>query len=101
MLACTRPFGGREPHQNGTPHYHVVFSFSRKEALAGCDQEILYRTFREVGTKEMCGRLSQEGHGPSQDGETLRERLPIEKAVAEVKTRKWQDIVDETDQEKE
>ena len=30
MPSGVRMFGGRELHQDGTPHYHVVFSFAEK-----------------------------------------------------------------------
>ena len=101
-----RLFGGRELHQDGTPHYHVVFSFvekvhwpdaAKKFCIEGDTNAIRFEKpkprqrvsdFLE-NTMAYCGK----------DGDTFGERLCLEGAVAEQKKRKWQDVIDEPNEE--
>ncbi len=107
LPAGVRMFGGRELHEDGTPHYHVVFSFTekvhwpdaaKKFSIEGDTNAIRFakpkprkriRTFLE-SSEAYCAR----------DGDTFGERLSLEGAVAEQKKRKWQDLIDETDEDK-
>jgi len=102
-----RMFGGRELHQDGTPHYHVVFSFTEKVHWPDAANKFSIEGDTNVIRFEKpkpCRRISDFLEKTmaycSKDGDTFGERLCLEGAVAELKKRKWQDIVDEPDEKK-
>jgi hypothetical protein len=102
-----RYFGGRELHQDGTPHYHVVFSFLNKvhwpDAVKKFSIEGDTNAIRLVKPKRgqrVVDFLENTQSYCAKDGDTFGERLSLEGAVAEQRKRKWQDVIDEPDEEK-
>ena len=100
-------FGGRELHQDGTPYYHVVFSFSEKVhwrdaakrfSIEGDTSAIRFEKLKRGQRRS--DFLQNTMADCAKDGDTFGERLSLEGAVAEQKKRKWQDIIDEPDVEK-
>ena len=107
LPAGVRMFGGRELHQDGTPHYHVVFSFAHKVhwpdavkmfSIEGDTNAIRFE--KPKPRQRADGFLENTQAYCEKDGDTFGERLSLEGAVAEQKKRKWQDIIDEPDEEK-
>lgn len=101
-----RLFGCRELHENGTPHYHVVFFPAKVHwpdarghfSIEGDTNAIQFkkpklrqrtRDFLE-NTMAYCAK----------DENIIGECLSSEGAVAEQKKRKWQNIVDEKSKQK-
>src|SRR5947209_9121639 len=102
-----RMFGGRELHQDGTPHYHVVFSFvnkvnwpdaAKKFYIEGDTTAIRFE--KPKPRQRLSAFLENNQSYCAKDGDTFGERLSLEGAVAEQRKRKWQDIVDEPDEKK-
>jgi len=107
LPAGVRMFGGRELHEDGTPHYHVVFSFAdrvhwpdaaKKFSIEGDTNAIRFEKLKPH--QRVSDFLENTMAYCSKDGDTFGERLCLEGAVAEQKKRKWQDIVDEPDEKK-
>jgi hypothetical protein len=107
LPAGVRLFGGRELHKDGTPHYHVVFSFlhkvnwpdaAKKFSIEGDTNAIRFE--KPKPRQRLSGFLENTMTYCAKDGDTFGERLSLEGAVAEQKKRKWQDIVDEPDERK-
>jgi hypothetical protein len=107
LPAGVRLFGGRELHKDGTPHYHVVFSFlhkvnwpdaAKKFSIEGDTNAIRFE--KPKARQRLSGFLENTMTYCAKDGDTFGERLSLEGAVAEQKKRKWQDIVDEPDEKK-
>ena len=103
-----RMFGGRELHQDGTPYYHVVFSFPEKKhypdaaktfAIEGDTSAIRFE--KPKPRQPVSGFLENIMAYCAKDGDTFGERLSLEGAVAEQKKRKWQDAIDESHEDKE
>ena len=99
-------FGGRNLHQDGTPHYHVVFQFEKKVHWPDAIKHLRI----VADTNAICIRKPRpcKPIGPflektqcycSKDGDTFGERISLEGAVSEMKKRKWQQIVDEPDED--
>ncbi len=107
LPAGVRMFGGRELHEDGTPHYHVVFSFTekvhwpdaaKKFSIEGDTNAIRFEKPKQ--RQRISDFLENTQAYCSKDGDTFGERLCLEGAVAEQKKRKWQDIVDEPDEKR-
>lgn len=107
LPAGVRLFGGRELHKDGTPHYHVVFSFlhkvnwpdaAKKFSIEGDTNAIRFE--KPKPRQRLSAFLENTMTYCAKDGDTFGERLSLEGAVAEQKKRKWQDIVDEPDERK-
>ncbi len=107
LPAGVRMFGGRELHEDGTPHYHVVFSFTERVhwpdaaknfSIEGDTNAIRFE--KPKPRQRVSDFLENTMAYCSKDGDTFGERLCLEGAVAEQKKRKWQDIVDEPDEKK-
>lgn len=105
LPAGVRMFGGREQHQDGTPHYHVVFSFvekmhwtdaAKKFSIEGDTNAIRFE--KPKPRQRVADFLENTMSYCAKDGDTFGERLSLEGAVAEQKKRKWQDIIDEPDE---
>lgn len=99
LPAGVRMFGGRELHEDGTPHYHVVFSFTekvhwpdaaKKFSIEGDTNAIRFE--KPKPRQRVSDFLENTMAYCSKDGDTFGERLCLEGAVAEQKKRKWQDI---------
>ena len=104
MPAGVRMFGGRELHQDGTPHYHIVFSIQEKVhwadaakrfAIEGDTNAIRFEKLK--AGQRLCDFLENTMAYCAKDGDTFGERLSLEGAVAEQRKRKWQDVIDEPD----
>ena len=102
LPAGVRMFGGRQLHQDGTPHYHVVFSFvdkvhypdaARRFSIEGDTNAIRFE--KPKPRQRIRGFLEYTMAYCSKDGDTFGERLSLEGAAAEQKKRKRQEIVDE------
>jgi hypothetical protein len=101
LPAGVRLFGGRELHQDGTLHYHVVFSFlhkvnwpdAAKFSIEGDTNAIRFE--KPKPRRRLSDFLENTQSHCEKDGDTFGERLSLEGAVAEQRKRKWQDIVDE------
>ena len=107
LPAGVRLFGGRELHQDGTPHYHVVFSFlekvhwpdaAKKFSMEGDTTAIRFE--KPKPRQRVSDFLENTMAYCAKDGDTFGERLCLEGAVAEQKKRKWQDVIDEPDEQK-
>jgi len=107
LPAGVRMFGGREMHEDGTPHYHVVFSFTekvhwpdaaKKFSIEGDTNAIRFE--KPKPRQRVNDFLENTMAYCSKDGDIDGERLCLEGAVAEQKKRKWQEIVDEPDEKK-
>ena len=107
MPSGVRMFGGRELHQDGTPHYHVVFSFAEKVhwadaakrfSIEGDTNAIRFEKLKPG--QRLSDFLENTMAYCAKDGDTFGERLSLEGAVAEQRKRKWQEVIDETDEEK-
>ncbi len=94
-------FGGRELHQDGTPHYHVVFSFVEKKNWP--DAAAHFRIEGDTNAIRFEKPKLRQDHKDfkkkkmaycEKDGDTFGERLSLEGAVSEQKKRKWRDIID-------
>jgi len=99
LPAGVRMFGGRELHEDGTPHYHVVFSFTekvhwpdaaKKFTIEGDTNAIRFE--KPKPRQRVSDFLENTMTYCAKDGDTFGERLCLEGAVAEQKKRKWQDI---------
>ena len=98
-------FGGKELHQDGTPHYHLVFSFPQKKhwpnaarhfSLEGDTTAI---RFRKPKPRQRPGEfLENMMEYCAKDGDTFGERLSLEGAAAEQRKRKWHEVIDEEDE---
>jgi hypothetical protein len=106
LPAGARVFGGRELHQDGTPHYHVVISLAEKKHWR--DTANVFRLEGDTTAvridKPRPGQRTSDFLETtmsycSKDGDTFGERLSLEGVVAEQKKRKWQDIIDADDEE--
>ena len=95
-------FGGRELHQDGTPHYHVVFSFLnkvhwpdavKKFSIEG-DTNAIRLEKPKSGQRVVDFQENTQAYC-AKDGDTFGERLSLEGAVAEQRKRKWQSSIDE------
>ena len=107
LPAGVRLFGGRELHKDGTPHYHVVMSFSDKQHWPDAVKKLTIegdtsaiRLDKPKPRQKVSGFLENTMAYCAKEGDTFGERLNLEGAVAEQKKRKWQDIVDEPDEKK-
>ena len=89
LPAGVRYFGGRELHQDGTPHYHVVFSFLnkvrwpdavKKFSIEGDTNAI--RLEKPQPRKNPKAFLEITMANYAKGGDTFWERLPLEGAVA-------------------
>ena len=107
LPAGVRMFGGRELHQDGTPHYHVVFSFAEKVhwrdaaqkfAIEGDTNAIRFE--KPKPRQRVSDFLENTMAYCAKDGDTFGERLSVEGAVAEQKKRKWQEAIDEPEEDK-
>ncbi len=99
LPAGVRMFGGRELHEDGTPHYHVVFSFTervhwpdaaKKFSIEGDTNAIRFE--KPKPRQRVNDFLENTMAYCSKDGDIFGERLCLEGAVAEQKKRRWQDI---------
>jgi Geminivirus Rep catalytic domain len=106
LLPGVRLYGGREKHQDGTPHYHVVMSFLHKVNWPDAASEFhiegdtnALRFEKPKPRQKLAGFLENTQSYCEKDGDTFGERLSLEGAVAEEK-RKWQDVIDEPDEKK-
>ena len=106
LPARVRLFSGRELHQDGTPHYYIVFSFDEKVhwrdtvkrfSIEGDTNTIRFK--KPKVRQRVSDFLENTIAYCAKDGDTFGERLSLEGAVAEQKKRKWQDIIDESDVE--
>jgi hypothetical protein len=102
-----RVFGGRELDAQGTPIYHAVISFVKKmhwpdaAKKFSIDGQTKGIGFAKPKPRHRAGDFWESSVAYcARDGDTFGERLSLEGAVAEQKKRKWQDIIDETDEEK-
>ena len=104
MPAGVRMFGGRELHQDGTPHYHVVFSFAEKVhwadaakrfTIEGDTKAIRFEKLRPG--QRLSDFLESTMAYCAKNNDTFGERLCLEGAVAEQRKRKWQEVIDEPD----
>lgn len=109
LPAGVRMFGGRELYRDGTPHYHVVFSFAEKVhwpnaaekfSIEGDTNAIRFMKPKPKPRQRVSGFLENTMTYCAKDGDTFGERLSLEGAVAEQKKRKWQDAIDEPDEDK-
>ena len=105
LPAGVRMFGGRELHQDGTPHYHVVFSFTEKvhwrdaaKRFAIEEDTNAIRFEKPRARQRVSDFLENTIAYCAKDGDTFGERSSLDGAVAEQKKRKWQDIIDEPDE---
>ena len=107
LPAGVRMFGGRELHQDGTPHYHVVFSFvekvhwrdaAKRFSIDGDTNAI--RLEKPKARQRVRGFLEKTMAYCAKDGDTFGERMSCPGTVTEQKKRKWQDVIDEPDEEK-
>ena len=105
LPAGVRMFGGRELHQDGTPHYHVVFSFlnkvhyrdaAKRFSIPGDTNAIGFE--KPKVRQRVSDFLENTMAYCAKDGDTFGERLSLEGAVAEQKRRKWQEAIDEPDE---
>jgi hypothetical protein len=102
LPAGVRLFGGRGLHQDGTPHYHVVFSFlhkvnwpdaAKKFSIEGDTNAI--RFDKPKPRRRLSDFLEKAQSYCEKDGDTFGERLSLEGAVVGQRKRKRQNIVDE------
>jgi hypothetical protein len=102
LPAGVRLFGGRGLHQDGTPHYHVVFSFlhkvnwpdaAKKFSIEGDTNTIRFEKPKPRGG--LSDFLENAQSDCEKDGDTFGERLSLKGAVVEQRKRKRQNIVDE------
>ena len=107
LPAGVRMFGGREVHQDGTPHYHVVFSFPKKVHWRNAAQKFTIegdttaiRFEKPKERQRVSDFLETRMAYCAMDGDKFGERLSLEGAVAEQKKRKWQEVIDEPDKQK-
>ncbi|MCJ1457820.1 hypothetical protein MMC28_008189 [Mycoblastus sanguinarius] len=101
-----RIFGGRKLYQDGTLHYHVVFSFADKVhwpdaakqfSIEGDTSAIQVEKLRR-GQRRSDFLQKMVDHC-AKDGDTFGERLLLQGAAVEQKKRKWRDTIDEPDEE--
>lgn len=103
----TQYFGGRELHEDGTPHYHVVFRFETETHWSDA--------YKHLSIEGDTNAIRIEKPRPRQparvflentmaycpkEGDVFGERLSLEGPVSEQKKRKWQEIIDEQDEGK-
>jgi len=107
LPAGVRMFGGRELHQDGTPHYHAVLSFAEKKHWPDAVRKLTIEgdtnaiRLEKPKPRQRIGDFLEKTQAYcAKDDDTFGERLSLEGAVAEQKKRKWQDIIDEGDEEK-
>ena len=107
LPAGVRMFGGRELHEDGTPHYHVVFSFpdrvhwrdaAKKFWIEGDTNAIRFE--KPKPRQRVSDFLEKTMAYCAKDGDTFGERLSLEGAAAEEKKRKWQEAIDEPEEDK-
>ena len=107
LPAGVKMFGGRELHQDGTPHYHVVFSFAekmhwrdaaKKFSIEGDTNAIRFE--KPKPRQRLSDFLENTMAYCAKDGNTFGERLSLEGAVAEQKKRKRQEAIDESEEDK-
>ena len=102
LPAGVRFFGGRELHQDGTPHYHVVFSFVKKVHWPDAARKFTIEgdtnatRFEKPKPRQRVSVFLENTQAYcAMDGDTFGERLALEGAVAEQRKRKRQNIIDE------
>ncbi|KAK3166742.1 hypothetical protein OEA41_009867 [Lepraria neglecta] len=87
-----RLFGGRELHQDGTPHYHVVCSFenkvnypdaAKKFSIEGDTRAIRFE--KPKTRRRVCDFLETAMANCAKDGDTFGERLSLEGATSTTK----------------
>ena len=107
LLSGVRYFGGRELHEDGTPHYYVVFQFEGKVHWSDVLQKFsIEGDINAIRIEKPRPRQSPRGFIEntmaycSKDGNTFGERLCLEGAASEQKKPMWQDVVDEQDEYK-
>jgi len=98
-------YGGRELHEDGTPHYHAVIAFSEKKrwtdaraklSIPGDTNAIRIRKPRLrqpiaeflENTMSYCGK----------DGDIFGQRIPLEGVAESERKRKWADIFNAEDE---
>jgi hypothetical protein len=107
LPADVKMFGGRELHQDGTPHYHVVVSFPVRKhsedaaAMFSIEGDTNAIRFEKPKPRQHKDFKKKKMAYCEKDGDVFGERLSVEGTVAEQKERKWQDIIDETAEQKE
>lgn len=107
LPAGVRLFGGRELHQDGTPHYHAVLSFVDKVHWTDAVKKLSIEGDTNAIRLEK-PRPRQRPHDflentmayCAKDGDTFGERILLEGAAGERKKRKWQEIIDEADEQR-
>lgn len=107
LPAGVKLFGGRKLHEDGTPHYHVVFSFTekvhwrdaaKKFSIEGDTNAIRFE--KPKPRQRVSPFLENKMAYCAKDGDTFGERLSLEGAVAEQRKRKWQEAIDEPEEDK-
>ncbi|KAL8811960.1 MAG: hypothetical protein Q9223_001267 [Gallowayella weberi] len=107
LPANTRYFGGRELHDDGSPHYHVVFRFEHRVHWADARNHFELpddtRAIRFVKPKPRQPArlfLDRVQAYVEKDGDTFGERIPYDGPASEEKKRKWQAVLDEDSSER-